>query len=133
MSRGLADRLHQPHRAHLYPRSADLLGRARGLGALGATISGAGPTVLVWSHYEQTGAVMDALSRETRQRDASTEPAPTSEASTSTDVETTGRERADDTRAIYENLPATRGRLEALTPRRRDRRAALARARTSPM
>ena len=39
--------------------------RARGLGALGATISGAGPAVLVWSHYEQTGSVMEALARET--------------------------------------------------------------------
>jgi homoserine kinase len=62
---GLGDRLHQPHRAHLYERSAALLGRARELGALGATISGAGPTVLVWTHYEQTGAVMEALVRET--------------------------------------------------------------------
>jgi homoserine kinase len=62
---GLDDRLHQPRRAHLYPRSAELLGRARELGALGATISGAGPTVLVWCHYEQTGAVMSALSRQT--------------------------------------------------------------------
>lgn len=65
VSRGLADRLHQPRRAHLYPRSAELLDRARELGALGATISGAGPTVLVWTHYEQTGAVVDALRRET--------------------------------------------------------------------
>jgi homoserine kinase len=63
VSRGLADRLHQPHRAHLYPRSADLVARASGLGALGATISGAGPTVLVWCHYEQTGAVLEALRR----------------------------------------------------------------------
>ena len=62
---GLDDRLHQPRRAHLYPRSAELLERARELGALGATISGAGPAVVVWSHYEQTGAVMDALTRET--------------------------------------------------------------------
>ena len=61
---GLADRLHQPHRAHLYPRSAALLDRARALGALGATISGAGPTVLVWCRYEQTGGVMAALTRE---------------------------------------------------------------------
>jgi homoserine kinase len=61
----LDDRLHQPRRAHLYPRSAALLARARALGALGATISGAGPTVVVWSHYEQTGTVMDALARET--------------------------------------------------------------------
>jgi homoserine kinase len=64
VSRGLSDRLHQPHRAHLYPRSADLVARARHLGALGATISGAGPTVLVWCHYEQTGGVLEALRRE---------------------------------------------------------------------
>ena len=64
LARGLADRLHQPHRAHLYPRSAALLERARDFGALGATISGAGPTVLVWSDYQQTGGVMEALRRE---------------------------------------------------------------------
>ena len=65
ISAGLRDRLHQPHRAHLYPRSAGLLERAPMLGALGATISGAGPTVLVWSRYDQTGALVDALTRET--------------------------------------------------------------------
>jgi homoserine kinase len=63
---GLKDRLHQPHRAPLYPRSAALLERAPLVGALGATISGAGPTVLVWCHYDQTGGVMEALGRETR-------------------------------------------------------------------
>jgi homoserine kinase len=62
--RGLRDRLHQPHRAHLYPRSAALLDTAVELGALGASISGAGPTVLVWSHYEQTGGLVDRLRRE---------------------------------------------------------------------
>ncbi len=61
---GLRDRLHQPYRARLYPRSAELLERAPKLGALGATISGAGPTVLVWTHYEQTGGVVEALTRE---------------------------------------------------------------------
>ncbi len=61
---GLRDRLHQPYRAHLYPRSADLVQRAPEFGALGATISGAGPTVLVWSHFEQTGAVMERVARE---------------------------------------------------------------------
>jgi homoserine kinase len=64
VSRGLADRLHQPRRAHLYPRSWELVGRARGLGALGATISGAGPTVLVWCHFESTGAVLERLRAE---------------------------------------------------------------------
>ncbi|HVW18796.1 MAG TPA: homoserine kinase [Solirubrobacteraceae bacterium] len=63
---GLDDRLHQPYRARLYPRSADLLARARGLGALGATISGAGPTVLVWTRAEATGAVVAALEAEAR-------------------------------------------------------------------
>jgi homoserine kinase len=64
---GLRDRMHQPHRSDLYPRSAQLLERAPALGALGATISGAGPIVLVWAHYEQTGGVVEALSRETRE------------------------------------------------------------------
>jgi homoserine kinase len=62
---GLCDRLHQPWRAHLYPRSASLLERASELGALGATISGAGPTVLVWCRSEQAGAVVDRLRAET--------------------------------------------------------------------
>jgi homoserine kinase len=61
---GLHDRIHQPYRAHLYPRSVELARRAPSLGALGATISGAGPTVLVWTHYEQTGGVVEALRRE---------------------------------------------------------------------
>jgi homoserine kinase len=64
ISAGLRDRLHQPHRAHLFPRSAQLLERAPSLGALGATISGAGPSVLVWCHYEQTAAVVGRLQRE---------------------------------------------------------------------
>ncbi|MEA2392052.1 MAG: homoserine kinase [Solirubrobacteraceae bacterium] len=65
VARGLRDRLHQPARAHLYPRSAALLERAPSLGAFGATISGAGPSLLVWTHYEQTGGIRDALQRET--------------------------------------------------------------------
>jgi homoserine kinase len=58
---GLRDRLHQPYRAHLYPRSAEMLERGPALGALGATISGAGPTVLFWCQYEQTGHVVERL------------------------------------------------------------------------
>jgi homoserine kinase len=64
VARGLQDRLHEPRRASLYPRSYELARRARELGALGATISGAGPTVLVWCFYEQTGAVVEALRSE---------------------------------------------------------------------
>jgi homoserine kinase len=58
---GLEDRLHQPRREHLYPRSMELVRAARDLGALGATISGAGPSVLFWCHYEQTAGVAEAL------------------------------------------------------------------------
>jgi len=64
IARGLEDRLHQPRRRPLYPRSMELVERARELGALGATISGAGPTVLFWVFFEQTGAVYDRLREE---------------------------------------------------------------------
>jgi homoserine kinase len=60
LSRGLVDVLHQPRRAHLYPESAALVASARELGAVGATISGAGPTVLIWTTWDDTGNVMDA-------------------------------------------------------------------------
>jgi len=65
VARGLADRLHQPYRAHLYPRSAELVTSARSLGALGATISGAGPTVLVWVAEADTAAVAQTLRERT--------------------------------------------------------------------
>jgi homoserine kinase len=64
LARGLDDRLHQPHREHLFPRSMELVRRAPSLGALGATIAGAGPSVLVWCHYEATATVVEALRRE---------------------------------------------------------------------
>jgi homoserine kinase len=64
VGRGLDDRIHQPRREHLYPRSMDLLRRAREFGAVGASISGAGPTVLFWTHWEQTGSVLEALKPE---------------------------------------------------------------------
>ena len=64
VARGLHDRLHQPHREHLYPRSMALARRARELGAIGATISGAGPAVLVWCTFDATGAVLARLQAE---------------------------------------------------------------------
>jgi homoserine kinase len=57
VARGLGDRLHQAARASLYPRSTELVSAARSLGALGATISGAGPTVLLWARTEDAAAV----------------------------------------------------------------------------
>jgi homoserine kinase len=58
---GLADRLHQLRRRELYPRSMELVDAAAELGALGATISGAGPTVLVWTTWQDAGGVAEAL------------------------------------------------------------------------
>jgi homoserine kinase len=58
---GLADRLHQPHRARLYPRSMELVAAATELGAIGASISGAGPTVLVWTFWQATGQVVTRI------------------------------------------------------------------------
>jgi homoserine kinase len=64
IGRGLADSLHQDRRRSLYPRSMELLERAGELGAVGATISGAGPTVLFWCHWQQTGNLMERLRTE---------------------------------------------------------------------
>ena len=64
IGRGLRDLMHQPRRRSLYPRSMELLERAEELGAVGATISGAGPTVLFWCHWQQTGSVMERLKAE---------------------------------------------------------------------
>lgn len=69
IGQGLEDRIHQDRRAHLYPRSMELVGRAPELGAVGATISGAGPAVLFWCHWEQTGSVLEGVRAEARDCD----------------------------------------------------------------
>ena len=63
IGRGLSDRLHQPHRAHLYPRSMEIVQEAPRMGAIGATISGAGPSVLVFTFWQSTGEVMKKLTQ----------------------------------------------------------------------
>jgi homoserine kinase len=61
ISAGLTDRLHQRYRAHLFPQAAALIERAGDYGALGGTVSGAGPTVMFWCRADQTGAVLERL------------------------------------------------------------------------
>ena len=61
ISRGLRDAIHQPRRRPLYPRSMEIVDLAPELGALGATISGSGPTVLVWTTVQDAGVVTAAL------------------------------------------------------------------------
>jgi homoserine kinase len=56
----LDDRLHEPYRA----ASAPLLGEVKQqlpAGALGATLSGSGPTVIVWAREEDAGACVAEL------------------------------------------------------------------------
>ncbi|HEY6730664.1 MAG TPA: homoserine kinase [Solirubrobacterales bacterium] len=61
IARGLEDRIHQGRRRDLFPRSMEIVDSARDMGALGATISGAGPTVLVWTTWQDAGNVAAAL------------------------------------------------------------------------
>jgi len=61
VSGGLRDAIHQPRRRALYPRSMEIVDTATEIGALGATISGAGPTVLVWTTWQDAGNVAAAL------------------------------------------------------------------------
>jgi homoserine kinase len=63
--RGLRDSVHQPRRRDLYPRSMELVASAGEIGALGATISGAGPTVLVWTTWQDAGKVAEELEKRT--------------------------------------------------------------------
>jgi homoserine kinase len=69
IGRGLRDRLHQPRRRALYPESMELVESAGELGAVGATISGAGPTVLFWCHWQQTGTLIERLRAEAGDRE----------------------------------------------------------------
>ena len=61
VSRGLRDSIHQERRRGLYPSSMEIVDSVTELGALGATISGAGPTVLVWTTWQDAGNVVAAL------------------------------------------------------------------------
>jgi homoserine kinase len=57
----LDDRLHEPYRAPLAPLLQAVRGRLSGLPAFGATLSGAGPSVLVWCEPGAAEAVAGAL------------------------------------------------------------------------
>jgi len=61
LSNALDDRLHERHRARLVPLLVELRGRAAGLGCYGVTLSGAGPSVLMWTPTERCRAVAEAV------------------------------------------------------------------------
>jgi homoserine kinase len=56
----LHDRLHQPYRAPLIPGYAEVVKAAVSAGALGATISGAGSSILLWLSPEEP-STLDAV------------------------------------------------------------------------
>ena len=57
LPRALDDRLHQPDRAELTPMFCELQEQLPELGAFGCTLSGAGPSTLVWVAAERSAEV----------------------------------------------------------------------------
>lgn len=64
---GMHDRLHEPYRARLFPHLEPMTSAARAAGALGAALSGAGPTILALCETEVVPAVCAALETVARQ------------------------------------------------------------------
>jgi homoserine kinase len=58
---GMHDRLHEPYRARLFPHLEAMSAAARSSGALGACLSGAGPSVLALTEPDRAQAVADAF------------------------------------------------------------------------
>ena len=61
LSIAMADRLHQPARAHLVTGLADIMEAARGAGAFGAALSGAGPAVVAFAPARLAARVVAAM------------------------------------------------------------------------
>ena len=57
---GMHDRLHEPYRARLFPHLEVMIAAARTAGALGACLSGAGPSVLALTEPAHTKAIARA-------------------------------------------------------------------------
>lgn len=66
ISAGMQDRLHEPYRAPLFPHLTPLQEVARTAGAVGAVLSGAGPTVLALVHPDLADNVTTAMDRAAR-------------------------------------------------------------------
>ncbi|PSQ75502.1 MAG: homoserine kinase [Bacteroidetes bacterium QH_7_62_13] len=72
----LADSVHlivEPHRAQLVPGFADVQAAAMEAGALGCSLSGAGPTLFAWSDGADAHAVRDAMTEAFTHHEVSTE------------------------------------------------------------
>lgn len=63
---GMHDKLHEPHRARLFPHLLAMTEAARNAGAVGACLSGAGPTILALVEPDRTEPVIAAFHRQAR-------------------------------------------------------------------
>jgi homoserine kinase len=61
LEHALRDRIHQPHRLHLYPWTQDVIDAAEKAGAYGAAICGAGPSVFAFCASSQALRVSKAM------------------------------------------------------------------------
>ncbi len=61
LSLAMSDRLHQPARMRLVPALGDVISAARGAGAFGAALSGAGPSVLAIAPVRLAPRVVSAM------------------------------------------------------------------------
>jgi homoserine kinase len=57
----MVDRLHQPYRASIFPHLKPTIAAALDAGALGACLSGAGPTILALAHHADAATVAAAM------------------------------------------------------------------------
>jgi homoserine kinase len=61
ISAGMHDRLHEPYRSRLFPHLTPMADAARQAGAVGACLSGAGPTILALTRPSEAGAICTAF------------------------------------------------------------------------
>ena len=73
IGRSLRDLLVEPHRAPLVPGFADVQAAAMEAGALGCSLSGAGPTLFAWCQDGEAKTVRDAMTAAFAQNDVPTE------------------------------------------------------------
>src|SRR5207244_474060 len=61
LGEAMRDRLHQPHRLHLYPWVEEIIHVAEAAGAYGAAICGAGPSVFAFCAASQANRIAKAM------------------------------------------------------------------------
>jgi len=74
IGRALRDLIIEPHRAHLVPGFSDVQAAAMDAGALGCSLSGAGPTLFAWCDGDESArTARDAMMAAFRSHDVATE------------------------------------------------------------